>query len=242
MKRLLSTLLTLGLITLSLACHKAAPKPKTIIVTDTRVRGTMKAAIKEGGATSTAPPSVALGGCSSPGALSYSFYQGSSATGPFTFLGTEPSCSYTVLNLAYSTTYYFTATALNIAPGATCPTGTTCESANGNVVQAITPAAPATIPNPPTGLTVVSITANNVQLQWGPPVAQAGVTPVSTTVYMCYASGCPNPPWIAEVQFPTMTYTANCTYAKGRCWFVLRENSLVNGKVVTSGQSNVVKG
>jgi hypothetical protein len=232
MKRILPVLLLLSLT----ACTK---KPaKTIIVTDTRVRGTMKAAVKEGGATSSTPPSVALGGCSSPGALSYSFYQGSSATGSFTFLGTEPSCSYTVLNLAYSTTYYFTATALNIAPGATCPTGTTCESANGNVVQAITPTAPTTVPPPPTGLTVISISASNVQLEWTAPVAQAGYTLVNYSVYTCHIATCPAPPSGALTTATTLTLP--CSYPSHNCWFMARANYTFNGKTVASKDSNIV--
>ena len=68
------------------------------------------------------------------------------------------------LTVAYSTTYFYVATAVNAnPPTGTCPVGKTCESVASNQATAVIPANP--IPNPPTGLTSTVAVA----LNWQPP-------------------------------------------------------------------------
>ena len=111
-----------------------------------------------------AAPSVSLS-CSAPatGASpdSYRFYRGTAHSGPYSLLGSAVTCSYTDSTVSFGTTYFYVATSVNTL---TCPSGQNCESGFSNEATATVMANP--LPNPPTGLTVTSIVAGNVTLQW----------------------------------------------------------------------------
>jgi hypothetical protein len=178
----------------------------------------------------------------SSNALSYNVYRNTASTGAFTLIGSTGTnaCAYTDSATAYGASYYYAVTASNVAAGASCPTGQTCESSqDGPVGPAVIPGPPPPpVPNPPTGLQIVSIVAKNVTLKWNAPTAQPGVTEVSANVYMCHESTCPAPPLVATVT--GTTYTGNCNYATRQCWFIVKENALVAGKKVLSVASNTV--
>jgi hypothetical protein len=186
----------------------------------------------------TQGPSVALN-CTagaangSAAANSFNFYRSTTSGGPYTLLGSASSCAYTDTTVTFNTTYYYVSTGVNTL---TCPSQQTCESGYSNQATAVVGVNP--VPNPPTGLTVGTIVAETVPLNWSPPVPQSGVTVKSYNVYNCHIPTCPSPPLIATTT--ATAYTALCGYPKA-CYFMVRANSLVNGKTVQSGPSNVVK-
>ena len=187
------------------------------------------------------PPSVTLS-CAEPvggGTVnSNNFYRGTVSGGPYTLVGSAVTCAFTDTTPLFNTTYYYTATAVN--GGSTCPTGQTCESPYSNQAMAVVGSSP--IPGAPTGLTVGTIIATNVPLDWSAPVD--GLTPASYGVYRCVKSTCPAPPRIATVNRTAFTDTGCVpTNRVGRrtCYYEVRANDLIAGKLVTSGPSNIIE-
>jgi fibronectin type 3 domain-containing protein len=193
-------------------------------------RATVKAA------TATTAPSVALSWTASAGtppANVYNVYRGT-AVGSLSVIGSSATTSFTDNSVAFATTYFYAVTGVNTA---TCPSGQTCESAQSAAVSATIPGNP--VPAPPTGLTVGTITATNVPLQWSAPVNQAGMSTVSYSVFDCWEANCPSP---SPAGTTTATsYTANCTHDNKLCYFEIKANDLVNGAKVLTAASNIVK-
>jgi hypothetical protein len=233
----------------ALVARSTGAQRKVLFIDGKRKTSSAKATLTAG-ATSSTPEVVNLlwNASSSPNVLAYNVYRNTAATGGFTEIGSIPSsscCNYKDSTTIFSTSYWYAVTASDVAVGTPCPTGQTCESAEDGpigpeVIPGPPPPPPPPQPNPPTGLTGTVTTSKNVILKWNQPVPQVGVQDISTSVYMCYQSGCPKPPIIATVLAPAATYTAKCTYPGGRCWYVLKENAMVNGKSVQSVQSNIV--
>jgi hypothetical protein len=179
--------------------------------------------------------------CTSPGsvAVAFNFYRGTVSGGPYTILGTSPmvaTCAYTDATVSPGTTYYYVATALDIAVGATCPTGQTCESGYSNQATAVVPFPPP--PNPPTGLTVGTIVGTSVPLEWVPPVPQTGVYVDYYAVFTCSGKLCPNPVWISSVSIPGYTDTS-CTPRPRVCRYFVRAHDTVAGLKVVTARSNI---
>lgn len=186
------------------------------------------------------PPSVSLSCTGSTGAVSYNFYRSTGACPgtTYTILGTSPmvnSCSYTDLTVAPGSTYCYVATDLNIAVGATCPTGAVCESGYSNTAQAAVPyPAP---PAPPTNLTVGTIVGNEVPLLWDWPIQQTGVTVKSCNVWRGKRATMPSPQKIGTAVAPSYT-DFGCP---GTCFYEVNCNDEVNGAKATTAMSNVAE-
>jgi fibronectin type 3 domain-containing protein len=184
-------------------------------------------------ATSSTGPSVALSCTPSPtgaAATGFNFYRSTTSGGPYTILGTSPmssTCAYTDTTVGFSQTYFYVATAVDSSG----------ESGYSSQVSAAVPANP--IPNAPINLTVGTITAENVPLQWEPPLPQTGITVESYNVYDCAESTCPAPPKVATVT--ATSFTAPCTRKNKLCYFDIRANDLVAGKKVLTAPSNIVE-
>jgi len=191
--------------------------------------------------TAVTPPSVTLSCTEAVGGgtvTSNNFYRGTVSGGPYALVGSAATCAFTDTTPLFNTTYYYIATAVN--GSTTCPTGQTCESPYSNQVTAVVGASP--IPGAPTGLTVGTIIATNVPLDWIAPVD--GLTPASYGVYRCVKSTCPAPPKIATVNSTAFTDTGCVpTNRVGirACYYEVRANDLIAGKLVTSGPSKIVE-
>jgi hypothetical protein len=191
--------------------------------------------------TAVTPPSVTLSCTEAVGGgtvTSNNFYRGTVSGGPYALVGSAATCAFNDTTPLFNTTYYYTATAVN--GSTTCPTGQTCESPYSNQVTAVVGASP--IPGAPTGLTVGTIIATNVPLDWIAPVD--GLTPASYGVYRCSKSTCPAPPKIATVNSTAFTDTGCVpTNRVGirTCYYEVRANDLIAGKLVTSGPSKIVE-
>jgi hypothetical protein len=96
---------------------------------------------------------------------SYNFYRSNVSGSGYVLLGSNSGCSYVDSNVAWATTYFYVATAVNTA---TCPAGFTCESIFSNQTSGTVPVNP--IPGPPTNLGNQVSAKNRVPLFWEPPV------------------------------------------------------------------------
>jgi fibronectin type 3 domain-containing protein len=169
--------------------------------------GQVKAKVKA--ATTTTPASVSLT-CTPPStgpvATSFNFYRSTVSGAGYALLGSSGSCAYTDSTVAFSTTYYYVATSLDSSG----------ESGYSNQATAVIPANPA--PNPPTGLTVGTITAA-VPLTW-----QAPSTPVyayrvyrsTGGTFSLVASGLKTTTWTDHVPTGTYEYEIEAVYSNGK--------------------------
>jgi fibronectin type 3 domain-containing protein len=190
----------------------------------------LKAQQLKAAATSAPDPSVALT-CTAPTTGvkpdSYNFYRSTVSGGPYTKLGSSATCAYTDTTAAYSTTYYFVATSVNTT---TCPAGQTCESTFSNQATAVVGANP--IPNPPSALTVGTITLSKVSLSWkedGPYFAfRVYRKPVTRSWWSTVATGVKTPYW------------TNTNVPSGTWNYEVRAVNHANNVVYLSNPSNVV--
>jgi hypothetical protein len=195
--------------------------------------------------TSAIGPTVSLW-WNAEAASGFNVYRGttaasSCATPPaFVLIGSTASAPtssspYVDAGVTFGTNYCYTITAFNTAPP--CSVTAPCESAQETpAVFAQTPVNPT--PPPPTGLTVGTITAKSVPLQWKAPSAQPGIAVQSYNVLRCHQATCPNPPLAASVT--GTKYTDECDYQGGKCWYEITANDLIAGKKVVTGASNIV--
>jgi hypothetical protein len=183
-----------------------------------------------------APPSVSLSWTASAGnppANIYNVYRGT-AVGSLSVIGSSATTSFTDNSVAFGTVYYYAVTGVNTA---TCPSGMTCESAQSTEVSATIPGNP--VPAPPTGLTVGTITATNVPLQWNAPAwVVPGYSLTGYGIYNCSEATCPGPPLIGSTTATNYSALPN----KERPYYLIRA-TYVNpkGKTVDSADSNIVK-
>ncbi len=187
-------------------------------------------------ASSPTGPSVSLT-CTAPTSgtapNSYNFYRSTTSGSGYMILGSSATCAYTDTTVVFNTTYYYVATSVNTT---TCPSGSTCESADSNQVSATIGSNP--VPNPPTGLTVGSIVANTVPLQWQAPAVQPGITVNAYTVWRGGNPSLPSPSKIATVI--NTSYTDSGCKLKV-CYYEVKAQDTVAKKSVTTGPSNIVK-
>lgn len=154
----------------------------------------------------------------------YNFYRSSVSGGPYALLNSIPeaTCAYTDTTVSYATTYYYVATSVSGA----------YVSSYSNMVQAVIPQNPT--PNPPTGLTVTSITTTNIQFKWTAPVGDTVYAyrmyrkPASRTWWTTYATG-----------IKTTTFT-DSNPLNTAADYEVKAVEVINGSNVLSGPSNVV--
>jgi hypothetical protein len=178
-------------------------------------------------------PSVTLScipASTGPTATGFNFYRGTMSGGPYGVLNVSPlpTPMFTDTTVAYSTTYYYVATALD-----------TFGESPYSAESAITIPA-AIIPNSPTALVVGRVAYIKVPLYWTAPAPQPGVTVISYNVYGCVASGCVFPSLIVT----GLTFTScvvKCTQPDQKCFYQVRANVTVDGQAMVSGPSNVVR-
>lgn len=169
--------------------------------------------------------------------VGFNFYRSSVTGGPYTLLGTSPmtsSCSYTDTTVAPNNTYFYVATDLSIAPGGTCPTGQVCESTFSNETKAIVP--PLGPPPPPTALTVGTIVAKTVPLNWNAPTVADGYTFENYIIYKGSKPTLPNPAKIG-ITVATNFKATGCiktSYFEVKAQYVDNKNN-----TVISGPSNI---
>ncbi len=185
-------------------------------------------------ASSPTGPSVSLA-CTSPGAPanSFNFYRSTTSGSGYVIIGSSTTCSYTDTAVTFGVTYYYVSTAVNTL---SCPSGSTCESADSN--QATATIGPNPVPNPPTGLTVTGTTAN---LRWNSPIPQSGVTVNAYTVWRGGNPLLPSPSKIATVTATMYTdTTCKVTKANPLCYYEVKATDTMNKKQVITGPSNIV--
>lgn len=178
-------------------------------------------------------PSVSLS-CTPPATgatpTGYNFYRATVSGGPYSLLtASNPptNCAYTDNTVAFSTTYYYVATSLNGS----------YESGYSNQATAVVPQNPQ--PNPPTNLTVVSIVAGKVNLQWKSPAAQAGVVVESYNIMRGLQPTLPSPNVIGNT--PNTSFSdPGCKPAWKVCYYEITAVVVMNGKKTISGPSNIV--
>lgn len=175
-------------------------------------------------------PSVTLS-CTEPvgsTVSSNSFYRSTTSGSGYALIGSNSACSFTDTTVAYSTIYYYVATAVN-SSGA---------GPQSNQATAVVGAAPVVVtPNTPTALTVSSISGRDVTLVWTAPVPQAGVTVSSYNVYSCRNSTCSNPREVSSGVTGT-TATERCDHT---CYYEVQANDIVSGTSEVTGPSNIVE-
>jgi hypothetical protein len=180
----------------------------------------------------TAPPPSATLTCTPPSSgvtpTGYNFYRSTVTGGPYTLQTTMPAtaCNWTDNTVAFSTTYYYVATALNGSS----------ESAYSNQATAVIPVNP--VPNPPQNLTVTSVVAGQVPLQWQAPIAQPNVTVESYTLWRGTKPTLPSPSKIASGLTATQYTDSGCPK---KCYYEVTAEDLVSGKQVQSAPSNIVE-
>jgi hypothetical protein len=210
---------------------QATPQPK--VHPKAQPKKGLKAKVNK--ATGVTSPSVALSctpATTGGTATSFNFYrfQSTTATCPaspaYTKIGTGPTCAYTDSTVVDGTTYCYVATGLN-ASG---------ESGNSNQVTATVPVA---APNPPTGLTVGTITAKNVPLKWQAPLGQPEYTLIAYEVFRGGTPTLPSPGMIALVPSSVTSFTdSGCG---GKCYYEIKSYSISGLKFVVSKPSNIVE-
>jgi hypothetical protein len=238
-------LVILGL-ALSVACNKKQSTTHRGEIT--KPNPPSKMAVKPGEfSVGAGQHTITLSGCTdpTPGVTGYNVFMGTTSGGESTTpLNASPvaGCAFTITGLPGSTTYYLNAQAY--CPSCTPQLSIPCAVASGATctqkeISATTPADTQPQPNPPTGLTVETITQNQVPLMWNVPVPQAGVVVSYYKVWRCHESGCPNPP-LAGTSTGN-AYTDTCDYPKV-CFYKVTAIVQVNGgKPISTASSNIVK-
>lgn len=125
---------------------------------------------------------------------SYNFYFSLVSGGPYTLVGNSATCAYTDTSEAFGTVVYYVAASVN---SATCPQGQTCVSGYSNQTMAQIPQNP--VPQAPSNLTVGSIVAGKVDLEWQAPAKVKGYTLAGYTVWRGGQPGMQNPKQVAVV-------------------------------------------
>ena len=163
----------------------------------------------------------------------YNFYRGTVKGGPYAVVGPNQStCAFTDTTVQFGTTYYYVATSLNIVG---CPQGQACESCYSNEAQAVIPQNP--VPNPPTNLTVGTIQAGKVPLQWNAPVPETGVTVLSYNIMRGTTPTLPHPSKIGNVKGFSFVDTG----CKNTCYYTIVAECIQGKKTILSSPSNIVK-
>ena len=231
MKRLLFT----ALLVLASVCYGQNIQLKTNLNLPSTGRHATSISPKNIVGSSVTGPSVSLS-CAAPtsGVVpnSYNFYRSTTSGSGYVILGSSTTCAYTDATVTFNTTYYYVATAVNTS---TCPSGSFCESADSNEASATVGQNP--VPNPPTGLKVGTIVANNIPLQWNSPIPQSGIVVNAYTVWRGGNPSLPSPSKIATVT--ATAYTDNGCKLK-LCYYEVKATDTMNKKQVITAPSNIV--
>jgi len=210
---------------------KPAPKPAPKVVHPAKINKKIL------GAKATGPHSAILSWTASTtsSVTGYYVYQGT-ASGQESTTALNPTpvacCSYTVTGLTGLTTYYWNAKAYS--PTATAP-GLSVAS---NEATATTPADSA--PNPPTGLSVGTVSENHVPLKWNAPTTQTGYVAIATEIFRGSQLGMTSPSLVGIVPASVTTYTDTCS--KFPCYYEAKSDTIYEDtKFVLSAASNIVK-
>ena len=143
------------------------------------------------------------------------------------------ACAYEDTTVVNGITYCYVATELALVKNSDCATPP-CESGYSDPVIAVISSS--LVPNPPTGL-ISSVVNKQVQLNWTPPIAQAGVTVNSFSVWRGTKPSLPSPMRIATVT--SISYTdSKCKFT---CYYEIKANDTVSGSQVVTAPSNIVK-
>ncbi len=161
---------------------------------------------------------------------SYNVYRSTSSGSGYVIVGTSTTASYVDSTVAYGNTYYYVATAVNTS--SSCPSGSTCESADSNQVTATL------LVNPPTGLTVGKIISSVVPLNWKAPLLQAGLSVHSYSVWRGQNPAMPLPMKIATV---AATAYADRQVPKGTYYYEVTANDREGKITLASLASNIVE-
>lgn len=172
--------------------------------------------------TGVAPPTGAAAGGTSVTITGTNFVSGATVT----FGGVA------AISVVFVSSTSITATT-PAGTGAVAVIVTNPDGSNGSLANAFTYIA---LPNPPTGLTVGTITAGNVPLNWLPPVPENGLILASFTVYRAPKAGMTNPQKLASVPATTTSYvdstcTSKCFYKVEAMYTVLPNYSNIVGPV-----------
>jgi hypothetical protein len=181
------------------------------------------------------PHSIALSCTASPsaGVTGYNFYRGTAPGAQ----GSTPlnaslvaTCAYTDTTPAAATTYYYTVKAY-------------CNTCSPNLSVASNEASGTTLgdpqPLPPTGLTVGTVTAQNVPLHWITPAPQGNFRVIAYAIYRGNQPTLPGPPVIQIVPGNLQSYTDKA--CKGTCYYEVKSYAIKDGmSYIYSVPSNIV--